>query len=600
MKERLPGTVLVLGMHRSGTSALAGALARGGFCAGDETTLYGADSNNEKGFYEQREVVTINESILVNSFLHQFPELKEYRCAVSTEDMDGLGWLFGAWLDTSRIVVKDIQLERIRKFLSRLYGENAGYSRFVIKDPRLSLTLPFWSQHLIRPALLIMVRNPVAVAGSLWRRDQLFDELSYLLWLRYTSMALSYAGSYPAYVIDYDSFVESPEQTVRNVYSWLGHHGFNLKDELLDQATQFVSPELRHHTQSTDIILPEYIREPYLHIKSSAPAPLPVEGLESVWEKTPCPWQSALYLLARKSMTSMTRRLTVAELAHKRLVRHPVAGLIISVLKNIKQDETFGFLDYHLLSENPATTREPAKNNKSGTADTDVRSMGGDVNVTIEKRYYDGDRNEMLPFVPVTARRILEIGCANGRFSFLVKQRQDCESWGIELNPEAASVAASRLDKVITGDVAGAVNELPVDYFDCIVCNDILEHLPEPEKMLSTLKKYLVKGGVIVASIPNVRYLPVLYDLLFRKEWRYRDFGVLDKTHLRFFTRKSIARLFMSAGYGLSRIQGLRIQTPFVYSVIFFFVSVVTLGYYRDTRFIQYACVARKPDVRDG
>jgi len=211
-------------------------------------------------------------------------------------------------------------------------------------------------------------------------------------------------------------------------------------------------------------------------------------------------------------------------------------------------------------------------------------------------RYYDCERTEMLPFVPFSAKRILEIGCAKGGFSMLLKERQEAEVWGIELNPEAASVAAARLDKVISGDILQVLHELPEYYFDCVICNDILEHLPAPERILEKLEKHILPGGVIVASIPNMRYLPVLYELLVRKDWRYRDSGVLDRTHLRFFTRKSISRLFETSGYRVVTLAGLKIKTSFFVSVIFALVNIFTLGYYNDSRFIQYACVAKKSD----
>lgn len=212
----------------------------------------------------------------------------------------------------------------------------------------------------------------------------------------------------------------------------------------------------------------------------------------------------------------------------------------------------------------------------------------------IAARYYEYDRAEMLPFVPCSARKILDIGCANGKFSMHVKQRQDSEIWGIELNSHAASVAATRLDKVIIGDVSQVLNQLPESYFDCLVCNDILEHLPDPENVLKDLKKNLLPEAVIVASIPNVRYLPVLYELLIKKDWKYRDTGVLDNTHLRFFTQKSIRRLFESSGYRINKITGIKVPAKLIESVIFFLVGLLTLGYYKDTRFIQYACIARK------
>lgn len=212
---------------------------------------------------------------------------------------------------------------------------------------------------------------------------------------------------------------------------------------------------------------------------------------------------------------------------------------------------------------------------------------------TLEK-YYECERSEMLEFIPLESKKILELGCANGRFSSSIKDRQSVEIWGIEYNAEAAANAAKRLDKVINDDIANALDELPLNYFDCVVCNDILEHLPDPVEILKSLRKHITNDGVLVSSIPNVRYLPVLYEILIRKDFKYRDSGVLDNTHLRFFTNKSIIRLFDLSGYKVMNIKGLKAAVPFLYKCAFLLVNILTLGYYKDSSFIQFASVAKK------
>lgn len=208
-------------------------------------------------------------------------------------------------------------------------------------------------------------------------------------------------------------------------------------------------------------------------------------------------------------------------------------------------------------------------------------------------RYYNSNRQEMLAFVPAEARRVLEIGCANGRFSELIKERQGAEVWGIDAEAAAVEEARTRLDRALHGDVHELLGTVPAAYFDCAICNDVLEHLPNPGFVLGGLLRALGRDGVVVASIPNMRYLPVLYELLITRDWRYRDSGVLDRTHLRFFTRRSIRRLFEDAGYEVVRIEGIQLRVPLLYRLAFFIATVATLGYYNDTRYIQYACVAR-------
>jgi 2-polyprenyl-3-methyl-5-hydroxy-6-metoxy-1,4-benzoquinol methylase len=203
--------------------------------------------------------------------------------------------------------------------------------------------------------------------------------------------------------------------------------------------------------------------------------------------------------------------------------------------------------------------------------------------------YYGKPRPEMLAFVPTSARRVLDVGCGSGRFGAELKRMRGARVWGIECVPEAARQAEGRLDGVVTGDVLEALEQLPPEPFDCIVCNDVLEHLVDPEQALLRMGKRLASGGVIVASIPNVRHFRVLRDLLFHKQWRYRDDGVLDRTHLRFFTERSIRDTFERLGFEVLRLEGINASPKRLPRLL----SLLTLGWLRDLRFLQFACVAR-------
>ncbi len=202
--------------------------------------------------------------------------------------------------------------------------------------------------------------------------------------------------------------------------------------------------------------------------------------------------------------------------------------------------------------------------------------------------YHANERPEMLGFVPRTARRVLDVGCGEGRFAAAVRARLGAEAWGIELDSEAALRAAARLDHLVAGDVRERIDELPNAHFDAICLNDVLEHLADPEGLLRRLGPKLATGGVVVASIPNVRFLPTLWDLAVRGEWRYADEGILDRTHLRFFTRRSIPRLFGESGYEVRRLEGINAKSFLKFRV----VNWATLGRLADTRYLQFACVA--------
>src|SRR6266404_6550133 len=94
--------------------------------------------------------------------------------------------------------------------------------------------------------------------------------------------------------------------------------------------------------------------------------------------------------------------------------------------------------------------------------------------------YYQCDRAEMLPFVPQSVSRVLEVGCGAGRFGAEIRRSRKAEVWGIEAIPEIAAQAAERLDRVLTKNIEDGALELPSDYFDCIIFNDVLEHLTYP------------------------------------------------------------------------------------------------------------------------
>ena len=193
-----------------------------------------------------------------------------------------------------------------------------------------------------------------------------------------------------------------------------------------------------------------------------------------------------------------------------------------------------------------------------------------------------------LLFLSVQTERILEIGCGAGIFGLEIKKRQRCEIWGIEIVEGQAQKASAILDKVIIGDVAERLRDLPGRYFDCIVCNDILEHLVDPYTLLDDLKRYVTAEGVLVISIPNVRYYRVLKCLLFHGDWEYKDSGVLDKTHLRFFTRKSIIRTLEESGWRTAYIQGINPTSSNTCKILNFMM----LGKIEDVKYRQFAVVA--------
>jgi SAM-dependent methyltransferase len=205
--------------------------------------------------------------------------------------------------------------------------------------------------------------------------------------------------------------------------------------------------------------------------------------------------------------------------------------------------------------------------------------------------YFANPRPEMIPFVPAGIARVLELGCGGGDFGAALKIARNVEVVGIETAASAAALAQQRLDRVLVADIERGALDLPEDHFDCLVCNDVLEHLADPWTALKRLRRHVRPGGWLVASIPNVRHHKVVRRLIWPGEWRYADDGVLDRTHLRFFTQRSACELVASAGFSVERVEGInRSSLPLWLRLI----SWITRGSFEDMRYLEFVIVARR------
>ena len=158
---------------------------------------------------------------------------------------------------------------------------------------------------------------------------------------------------------------------------------------------------------------------------------------------------------------------------------------------------------------------------------------------------YIGERSDLLNLIPANIKNILDVGCSTGTLGRQIKEKMDVKVTGIELSQDMAEVATKHLDKVIVGNVEqGLLEELDNNEFDCIILGDIIEHLKNPWLFIAECHRILKKDGIIIASIPNIRHISTIYNLVIRGYWPYRDRGIHDRTHLRFFTIKNIKELF--------------------------------------------------------
>lgn len=152
-------------------------------------------------------------------------------------------------------------------------------------------------------------------------------------------------------------------------------------------------------------------------------------------------------------------------------------------------------------------------------------------------------------------KRVLDVGASTGYLAEVLVDH-GCAVTGIEVDPEAARQAEAHCERVVVGDVEGLDlrAELGSERFEVIIFGDVLEHLKDPQRALERFEPLLARGGYVVASIPNIAHASVRLALL-GGEFRYRSLGLLDNTHLRFFTRESVEQLFEAAGF---LITGLR------------------------------------------
>ena len=184
-----------------------------------------------------------------------------------------------------------------------------------------------------------------------------------------------------------------------------------------------------------------------------------------------------------------------------------------------------------------------------------MRGLAGSITVRSEKpdSYYRGERPEVMEMVPQGAMRILEVGCGAGVTSRMLKEENSGrEMVGVESDAAAAKEASKYLDRVFHGNVEKMRLPYPDGYFDCIIYADVLEHLREPGKLLEKHKRLLSNDGIMVMSIPNTKHFSVVNQLM-EGRWEYVESGLLDSTHIRFFTLTEIKE--MLKGCGLSPLE---------------------------------------------
>ncbi len=184
---------------------------------------------------------------------------------------------------------------------------------------------------------------------------------------------------------------------------------------------------------------------------------------------------------------------------------------------------------------------------------------GTDAYLAKKTDYFQGMRADFIAALPAAPdASILEIGCSEGSTGALALQQGKCRRYvGIELHEPSAEVARTRLSEVLVGDIEKMDLPFAPASFDALIISEVLEHLVDPWATLARLAPLVRAGGLVFASSPNVSHHTVIRALLAGR-WDLTDQGVMDRTHLRWFTPSSYAAMFEGAGFGVEEVAPVR------------------------------------------
>jgi len=200
--------------------------------------------------------------------------------------------------------------------------------------------------------------------------------------------------------------------------------------------------------------------------------------------------------------------------------------------------------------------------------------------------YFAHARKEIAPLLPKKCGRVLEIGCGSGAtLGWLRQNHQALRTVGIEIDEAAAVQARVFADEVHCLDFER--HDLPGcgQKFDLVLCLDVLEHMVDPWEVVDRLAtRYLEVGGTLIVSLPNVRHYSVVLPLLLHGRWNYEDAGLLDRTHLRFFTKASANALMSHSHFGPVSCTA----TGFAGWSLKRVMNAVTLGIFQELVTYQY------------
>lgn len=217
--------------------------------------------------------------------------------------------------------------------------------------------------------------------------------------------------------------------------------------------------------------------------------------------------------------------------------------------------------------------------------------------------YGENPRLEVQPFIPRGVKTVLDVGCGEGGFGGTLRTALGSDAYIVGVDAVAENVASARqrkgYDEVLHGYFPEVLSGAGTEY-DLITFLDVLEHMSDPWATLSVAHSLLSRGGSVVAAVPNVQTWTLLRDL-YRGRWDYTDWGILDRTHVRFFTKATTVEMFEDAGFIVAQCQGVNSQKAPVRPIRALFNrrlirDMKWIPYILpDSQWLQFVVVATKP-----
>jgi SAM-dependent methyltransferase len=205
--------------------------------------------------------------------------------------------------------------------------------------------------------------------------------------------------------------------------------------------------------------------------------------------------------------------------------------------------------------------------------------------------YYRFVRREIESLLPPSASLIVDVGCGEGLTAAWLKSRYPGSTTiGLEGNPELSDRLAANVDEAKIVDLNGPLPDVGAP--DLLLFLDVLEHLARPETVLSELTANMPADGTVIISVPNIAHLSVSLPLFMRNEFAYRDAGILDRTHLRFFVLRSAISLLSDAGFTVTG--GIRLGFDGPRTKL---LDWITFGLLREKLTKQYILAATRQPV---